>query len=392
MRVLYVAMDPAVQSTRPAEAKVAVALSRLGHHVEFVCEDVATHEPLVGVGVTEHRVPAEASLNVAARATDPLEALPNGVLKAALECDVAFATSQSGAPLLAAWKRRTNGKPAACQVLDVPVWRLSLGDRGPWLGEWRRWFEALSFLDRIIANAQQTAQDGEQCVRDYYRDEWALPPSSVVYYGVDTMEADRAEGVVFSSTMETFLEKSGLAVSLGRLVHYKGHDLVMQALRQVPQEARPTLGVIGDGDDHQRLLEYASLLGLPILMTGLVTDAGKWGVLKRAQVGLSLNHNRHVSTLAPLEYVYAGVPGIVSDLPINRERYGPIVGAANGLRCVDPFDSARVADQVRAIVWPRPSLRIERLEASQAWIRENRSLTSQALGIHGILNVLGGGA
>lgn len=372
MKLLYVAMDASPYAGRSHEILVAEEMAK-ENDVTLVCERWPTWGPksprpdgITSVIVDEVNNPQAASRIVQRVGSD---------------FDAAFASSASGAPILAEWKK-ASGKAAICQALDVPVWRLEWGEKGPWFRQWEPWFKAMTQLDRLIVNTSRTLEDVKAASGFYQHPVDQLPPIDQVFYGVDTERCDQATGIEGLPPAS-----NGWALTVGRLVFYRGVDLAIHALRNVDPRIRPTYGVVGVGDDAFRLAQTAQILGVETAMLGGLGDLEKYEAIKASKFGLCLSWNPNVPSQFPLECLYAGRPCIVADVPMHRERCGidsdwkeTNYYPKSGLAFVDAFDSKQASLAVLSTLenldeWSKGA------ESRRDWIRENRSFQSHARGI-----------
>lgn len=367
MRVLMLSMDQSPWADTPMELPLAEELVRLGHEVEL-------HLDADRIEFVQN--PYGDKLRIHAT---PLNSAPGGLgLTMGADCDVAFATSVSGAPILAEWGK-LRGKPTVAQVLDVPLWRLRSAavtqDRHGWLGKWRMWVQALSRTSRLLCNAERTRSDLEEACLVFFQETSKLPPSSVAHYGVNTAACDHASVAELNPQGRAIIGRNGYALTVSRLVHYKGIELAMRGLGKMPHHERPNYLVIGEGPDHDRLLEHGAMGGASAVFIGSVPETRKWMWIKGSRLGFALNWNPHVGMQYALESAYAGIPCIASDTGLNRERLGKAVG--NGIRLVDPFDASEVR-------WAAQQLLLSGLrvpDETRSWIREHRSVSAQARGL-----------
>ena len=357
MKILYVAMDAAPYSGRSHEVKVAEHMASLGHEVHLVVERMPQWDGGAPNGLTVQVAP----VNNPGQARQIAVGLP--------DADVGFASSVSGAPILEAWKARL-GRRVVAQVLDVPVWRLWWRERAQWHIGWKPWHDALYAMDALVANTQQTVQD-LATVKPWYVETRPTPPTEVVYYGIDTEEADRAQPAQLGGGPDRY----PLAVGVSRLVPYKGFDLAIAALSLLKTPV--AYAIIGDGEDLWRLVQTDQLLNGSTQFLGGLSDAQKFSVLKAADFGLQLAFNRHIPLQCPMEVVYCGKPCIVADTPVNRERC-----LDKGVVYVNPADTRAVANAVQDI---HTRWTPDQLEGFRQWVLEHRSFRSHA---DGVLRVL----
>lgn len=365
MKILYVAMDAAPYADRSHEVKVAETIAEAGHEVHLLVE----REPR-----WSEASPKPANLTFAVEPVNQADKAAEVAWRAGSDFDVAFASSVSGAPILAHWGRGT-GRPTVAQVLDCPRWRLDFGDRGPWLRSWEPWFRALTKMSALVVNTNQTAQDLKAAAGLYGVDPAALPPTETVYYGIDTEAADAAEPIERS-------REQMLCGAVSRLVPYKGFDLAMHALSLIPEAKRPGYAVVGAGEDLERLAHVAALTNVSTMFTGGIDDAAKFSLIKSLDFGLYLAFNRHIPSQFPMEAVYCGVPCIVADIPINHERFG-----AHGVLYEDPHNTLDVSSAVEHLAEDVAQHGTSAWDMARHidWIRKERSFASHARGVLEVL-------
>lgn len=365
MDILYVGMDNSPYAGRSHEVKVAEELARRGHNVHLVVERQPTWT--TASPKPENMKVTIAPVNDASKAISIAKDLPT--------CDVGFGSSVSSAPLLAAWKTRTK-RPVVTQVLDVPVWRLSWGQRAPWYDQWAPWHRALYEMDRLIVNTKQTEGD-IKTTRELYQESRPTPPMTVVYYGIDVEEADRAKAQK--------RPEGGypMAVGVSRLVPYKGFDLAIASLSTLKEKI--AYYIVGDGEDLARLAHMDQMLFGGCTFTGGISDKSKFEVIKSSDFGLFLAYNPHIPAQFPMESAYCGKPCIVADTPVNRERFLDC-----GVRYVNPANTQEVANALRE--WREALPTGIKLATGpdewREWIRENRSFQSHAAGVLQVLEAL----
>ena len=133
---------------------------------------------------------------------------------------------------------------------------------------------------------------------------------------------------------------------VGRLVYYKGLDVLLEALARVPAA---TLDVVGDGPLRRRWRERARALGVAdrVRWLGDVPDAELPARMAAARA-LVLPSTRTSETfgLVQLEAMAAGVPVIASRLPTGAGRV--VVDGVTG-RLVPPGDAAALAAALREL-------------------------------------------
>lgn len=107
---------------------------------------------------------------------------------------------------------------------------------------------------------------------------------------------------------------------VGRLVPYKGVEVLVRAMPRIHEETGARLVVVGDGPERARLQEMAKRLGAPVEFRGRV-DGKELPYLygsARLTVLPSVN-TQEAFGIALLESMATGTPVVASDLPGVRE-------------------------------------------------------------------------
>jgi glycosyltransferase involved in cell wall biosynthesis len=123
-------------------------------------------------------------------------------------------------------------------------------------------------------------------------------------------------------------------------------DQLVEAAGSVPAA---TLLLVGDGPERARIEQLADARGVPVRSTGLVAHEDLPRVLAAMDVGVVLARPDapfHYSPLKVAEYLAAGVPVVVPDVPQLTERLDPDGNAV----VVPPGDVAALAGALRALV------------------------------------------
>src|SRR5690606_14167822 len=87
-------------------------------------------------------------------------------------------------------------------------------------------------------------------------------------------------------------EKKGYVLYAGRLLHYKGIESLILAMREVQKRADLELVLVGDGYDRQRLVELARKLDVRARFTGRLDRASFIDALAHAEVLVLPTQNR----------------------------------------------------------------------------------------------------
>lgn len=137
------------------------------------------------------------------------------------------------------------------------------------------------------------------------------------------------------------VERGEGILCVGRLVPYKGVDVLLRAMPHVYAETGAELTVVGDGPEAARLQALARSLGAPVRFLGRVPreELPRLYAQARLTVLPSVN-SQEAFGIALLESMAAGTPVVASDLPGVRE-VARLAGAT-----APPGDPARLADAI----------------------------------------------
>lgn len=143
-------------------------------------------------------------------------------------------------------------------------------------------------------------------------------------------------------------------VTVGRLVAYKGVDLLVRAVAELPPPTR--LVAIGSGPAEHDLRRLAHSLGVAdrVVLAGRLTDEELQAAIVRAGVVVSMSEHEAFG-LCVADGIAAGAPVLASDIPAHREVFAlagdQVVGAL-----VAGSDPAALASAVRRLLdGPRPT-------------------------------------
>lgn len=194
------------------------------------------------------------------------------------------------------------------------------------------------------ADAIVPIYDGQAAASPYVRPH--LGKCRPVPFGSDleafaaTPERDRAAAAVRSRL------GTPLVVFVGRLVTYKGVDVLLRAMRDVPGR----LVVVGSGPEEERLRAQAAELGLGerVTFTGRVAAAELAGLVAAADVGVLPSVTRaEAFGLSMVEMMSCGVPVVCTEVGtatsfVNVHRETGLV--------VPPGDPAALAAALRQLL------------------------------------------
>ncbi|MDX1675312.1 MAG: glycosyltransferase, partial [Longimicrobiales bacterium] len=140
-----------------------------------------------------------------------------------------------------------------------------------------------------------------------------------------------------------------LLLSVGTLAHRKGHDLVLDALAELPGPHRPHLAIAGQGPERRALRARAARLGLDGRVHFLGRRADVPALLADADLFVLGTRNDSLPN-AMLEAMAAGVPSLVTTVAGVREALGARDGAPSAGWLVPPEDPAALAGALEVAV------------------------------------------
>lgn len=166
-------------------------------------------------------------------------------------------------------------------------------------------------FDRRLLPALLQRADGvvalSEALSHAVEDLTSAPPPPVVYNGVDTE---------FWSPARSTPPVVPTVISVGRLEHVKGHDVLINAMQPL-REAIPDVRLIlvGDGSRRQKLVEQVHALGLDrnVVFPGALTQADVRRRLRESTVFCLPSRSEGLSN-ALLEALSTGVPAVASDV------------------------------------------------------------------------------
>lgn len=138
--------------------------------------------------------------------------------------------------------------------------------------------------------------------------------------------SDRVDCVPNGVDLERFrvrVPRTGDILCVGRLVPYKGVDVLVRAMRGIHSETGARLRVVGDGPEAPHLRRLAREMDAPVDFLGRVPhdELPRLYASSRLTVLPSVN-SQEAFGIALLESMAAGTPVVASDLPGVREVAG----------------------------------------------------------------------
>lgn len=137
-------------------------------------------------------------------------------------------------------------------------------------------------------------------------------------------------------------ESAPLLVSVGRLAVQKNHELLLRALREVPDAH---LAIVGGGELRQILVDAASRLGVSarVHFTGEIAGGAVAAFLKACDAFVFPSLWEGLP-MAAIEAMHARVPIVASDIPALREALG------DAAILIPPGDVAAFAAGIREVL------------------------------------------
>ncbi len=151
-----------------------------------------------------------------------------------------------------------------------------------------------------------------------------------------------------------------LIVSVGNLVENKGHDLVIEALRDLPADTR--LLIAGDGPEERRLRDLTRRLGLEkrVIFTGRLPHEELPAIYSAADA-LVLASSREGWPNVLLEAMACGAPAVATDVG----GVGEIITAPAAGRIVQTRTAAAIAAAIRDLFATPPERAATRAHAEK---------------------------
>ena len=172
-----------------------------------------------------------------------------------------------------------------------------------------------------------------------------------------------------------------IAVYAGHFYRWKGVDVFLEALAQVPDLRGLLVGGYPGDPDEARLRALARQLGIGgrVTFTGLVPRAEVCRLVRSATVcvvpTVDTPSARYTSPLKLFEYMACGRPVIISDLPPIRE----VVEDEQTALLVPPGDAGKLADALRRVLADevltvQMTRRASEIVSKYSWVQRAESL------------------
>ncbi len=214
---------------------------------------------------------------------------------------------------------------------DMPDWRVRLAYRA-----YRPFEQAvLARASAIIATSQPYLDASDALARWHSK-------VRVIPLGIDGGPGDDPRDVPVPPSPEALR-----LLAVGRLSHYKGFDILLDALAHVP-DAR--LVLVGTGEEDAKLRERARVLGLAdrVSFRGDVDDGSLRALYRAADVFVLPSLDRSEAFgIVLLEAMRAGLPVVASDIPGSGVRH-VVADGVSGVR-VPRGDAGALAGALRAL-------------------------------------------
>jgi rhamnosyl/mannosyltransferase len=235
------------------------------------------------------------------------------------------------------------------------------------------------FIDDLLRSADAIMPTSEHQLTfsrflPHYLDKSRVVPLGIDLAPFSSMSRHAAAAMAFREKHAT-----PIILFVGRLVFYKGLDVMIDAMKQLPG----TLVIVGDGPHRASLEERwrASGLGDRVVFAGMIPpkDIAEW--MAAADVGVlpSVLPNETFG-LSMVEMMACGVPCVCTDLGtgttfVNRDGETGLV--------VKPGDADALAAAVRRLI-EDPPLRRRMAEAARARAHTMFSVDAMMRGVHDV--------
>jgi glycosyltransferase involved in cell wall biosynthesis len=172
--------------------------------------------------------------------------------------------------------------------------------------------------------------------------------------GIDLEKFDRRRGAL--STGEVLADNDDVVISVGRLLPYKGQDLLIDAVASLlPVYPRLMLWIVGDGASRGGLERQVRSLGIQANVVFLGQRSDVPALLGRARLFANASSWEGMSN-AILEGMASGLPSVVADAPGVSECH---VRGVTGL-VVDRNPQALARGMAQLLADPEGALRMAR--------------------------------
>jgi glycosyltransferase involved in cell wall biosynthesis len=152
--------------------------------------------------------------------------------------------------------------------------------------------EICEYANLIVFNSNATRELFEQ-IQSFYPEK-----SYILYPGINPTQLESVESASTATLEKQYdinLKGKTIVLSLARLVKRKGIDISLRALAPILDSSNQYHYVIaGDGPEYDALKTEVERRGLgdKVTLTGWVTDAEKYGLLKASTLFVMPNHTR----------------------------------------------------------------------------------------------------
>jgi glycogen synthase len=269
------------------------------------------------------------------------------------------------------------GAVLAARLIRIPVVEMF---QGPWAreaeatglrGRWPLSTKARRFIERRIYRSARRCVVLSTAFRDLLAHDYGVPRSRiyVIPPGIDLapfeQRLDRGQ-----ARRRLGLPDRPTLVTVRRLVHRMGIDLLIEAIALLPTDERPQLAIAGVGPDREGLEQLAVNLGVSadVAFLGRVPDADLPALYAAADLCVVPSRELEGFGYVVLEAYASGTPVLASAVGGLRD----VVGAFDPDRLVSP-NPEKIAAGIRAAMRPNGSLpdrgACRRYAASFAWDR-----------------------
>jgi glycosyltransferase involved in cell wall biosynthesis len=202
---------------------------------------------------------------------------------------------------------------------------------------------AMAPITRAVLTRADAVVSVSRDLAEYLERVMKVPNVIVIPNGIDVEAFHPAQTTGTSVTL----------FSICRLVPRKNVHILIAAVEELVREGAPlALVVAGTGPERERIEQLARQSGGAVRFVGFVDEARKKQLLSESDAFVQLSTREGLS-IATLEALASGVPGVVSDIPGVRE---PITPGLTGWYVDDPESVPSVVATLRRVLADRPRL------------------------------------
>lgn len=272
-------------------------LTRLGHSVTCVVQELDTYEPIVSVpGLNIIKFEYDIFLN-------PKKFISNIKPHIAERFDIIFGSHVPTSPIVKELGNIYNS-PWGIMVLDIPT---DIITRDFYRRKmWATWFDTIKYADVIIFNTEIARDEFKKYTGFYISDKNVIP------YATNFIPKYKLSG---------FGNDNNYVISVCRFVQQKNQIIIPMALSLLKNKIK-YIG-IGHGD-----IQYINMVREECVRHKIefehiqnITDEKKFEYIKNSSVLIYPQNTEYIGGLSPFEGLYVGKPTLVPDLPVHKSLF-----------------------------------------------------------------------